>query len=95
MNFLELMKTEIIKLFVKPNSSNTCIDGMYMDRIKIKVSSPPEKGKANKELIKFISYKLSIPKKDINIISGKKSKLKSIALKCDDAKQNLESKLLH
>ena len=93
MSFLELMKTKIIRLFVKPNSPSTCVDGMYMDRIKVRVSAPPDKGKANKELIKFISYKLGIPKKDISIISGERSKLKKIAVKYDML-QNLESKLL-
>lgn len=72
--------TEIIKLIVRPNASRNSIDGIYLDRIKIRISSPPEKGRANKELIKFISEKLRIPKKNIKIISGNSSNLKEIEI---------------
>jgi uncharacterized protein (TIGR00251 family) len=75
------MTTEIIKLIVRPNASRNSIDGIYLDRIKIRISSPPEKGRANKELIKFISEKLGIPKKNIKIISGNSSNLKEIEIR--------------
>lgn len=38
--------------------------------IKIKLVSPPKNGKANKELKEFLSKKLGVPKRNINIISG-------------------------
>jgi len=94
MNFSRLMKVKIIKLYVKPNSVNTCADGLYGDRVRVRVSSPPERGKANRELIKFISTKLNIPKKNIKIVSGKKSKLKDIAIE-DTSPQDLSLKLLN
>ena len=45
-----------------------------------RVSSPPVDGKANKELIEFLSKLLSIRKSDISIIKGEtgRSKLLSI-----------------
>ena len=61
------MKTEIIKVIVKPNSSKNSIDGIYMGRLRVRVSSPPQKGKANKELIGYISSILGISKKNRNI----------------------------
>jgi uncharacterized protein len=88
------MKTKIIKLIIKPNSANNFIEGAYLDRIKIRIASPPEKGKANKELIKFISEKLEIPKKNIKIISGEKSHLKVLAITGSCNNDNLTSKLL-
>jgi uncharacterized protein len=87
------MKTKIIKLIVKPNSAKNLIEGIYLDRIKIKIASPPEKGKANKELIKFISEKLEIPKKNIKIISGEKSHLKVLEI-TDSKNDDLTLKLL-
>jgi uncharacterized protein len=88
------MKTRIIKLIVKPNAAKNFIEGVYLDRIKIRISSPPEKGKANKELIKFIAEKLEIPKKNIKIISGEKSHLKVLEI-TDWCNDNLTSKLLN
>ncbi|MBC8387167.1 MAG: DUF167 domain-containing protein [Actinobacteria bacterium] len=74
------MKTEIIKVIVKPNSSKNSIDGIYMGRLRIRVSSPPQKGKANKELIRYISSILGISKKNISIKSGEKSSFKKLAI---------------
>jgi uncharacterized protein len=87
------MKTKIIKLIVKPNSAKNFIEGAYLDRIKIRIAGPPEKGKANRELVKFISEKLEIPKKNIKIISGEKSSAKVLEITdCPD--DDLASKLL-
>jgi uncharacterized protein len=87
------MKTKIIKLIVKPNSAKNFIEGSYLDRIKIRIASVPEKGKANRELIKFISEKLEIPKKNIKIISGEKSNLKVLEI-AGSYNDDLASKLL-
>ena len=80
---LKPMKTETIKLLIKPNSAMTRIHGIYGDRIKIKLAAAPEKGKANKELINFISDKIGVPKKNIKIIAGEKSIYKEISVKSD------------
>jgi uncharacterized protein len=48
------------------------------DILKIRINAVPEKGKANKELIKFISKKYNIEKSKINIISGMTSRIKII-----------------
>lgn len=80
MNFSEQMKTEIINLYIMPNSKVTEVGGKYLDRVKIKISSPPERDKANKELLKFLSQKLNIPRKSIKIISGKTSKFKQVKI---------------
>lgn len=90
---LKPMKNETIKLIVRPNSPVTSVCGTYMDRIKIKVAAVPEKGKANKELINFISDKIGVPKKNIKIISGERSVYKEINVK-SDKDLNLASRLL-
>ena len=74
------MESEKIKLLVRPNSRKNSIEGLYQDRIKIKISKPAEKGKANKELISFISEITGIPEKDIKITSGQRSSLKEISI---------------
>lgn len=87
------MKTENIKLIIRPSSTVSGIYGMYKNRIKIKLNSVPEKGKANKELINFISFKTGIPRKNIKIISGEKSIYKEVSI-THDKDLNLTSKLL-
>ena len=87
------MKTETIKLIVKPNSKVNDICGVYLNRIKIRLAAPPDRGKANKELIKFISGKIGIPKKYIKIISGERSNYKEISV-ISNRDLNSASKLL-
>jgi uncharacterized protein len=51
---------------------------MEEDIIKVKITAPPVEGKANEACIKFLSDILHIPKSDISIVSGQKSKVKLI-----------------
>ena len=70
---------------ITPNAGEAAIKGMFADAdgkqyLRISVVSVPEKGKANKELIKFLSKELKIPKSLIAVASGETSHLKKIAL---------------
>lgn len=48
--------------------------------IKCYLKSPPEKGKANKELLTMLAKKLNIPQQDIVIIAGAASRKKRIKI---------------
>ena len=74
------MDPERIKIYVKPNSGKNSVEGFYDDRVKIKICSPPQDGKANRELIDFISKKTGVPKKNIRIVSGERSSHKEIEI---------------
>jgi uncharacterized protein (TIGR00251 family) len=74
------MDPERIKIYVKPNSPKNSVEGFYNDRIKIKICGPTQDGKANKELIDFISQKTGVSKKNIRIVSGERSNLKEIEI---------------
>jgi len=69
-----------LKVKVEPRSSRSEIVGPYGDGIKVKLTSPPVEGKANKELIELLSKKLNVRKKDIEIISGQSSKNKIVKI---------------
>jgi uncharacterized protein (TIGR00251 family) len=46
----------------------------------VKIAAPPEKGKANRELIDFLSSRLGIKKSSITIIKGETGRSKFIAI---------------
>ena len=69
-----------IKVKVLPGSSRNQIIGKEGDLFKVKLTSPPVEGKANKALIEFLAKKLGIGKGRIEIISGKSSRLKSVRI---------------
>ena len=50
------------------------------ESVKIRVTSPPVDGKANKAVIDLLSKQLIVSKKDIQIVSGEKSRNKKIRI---------------
>ncbi len=73
-----------LKIKVIPSSSKDCIAGWLEDTLKVKVKAPPEKGKANKAVIKILEKSLALPKGSINIASGSTSCHKAIEINCND-----------
>ncbi|MDR4506406.1 MAG: DUF167 domain-containing protein [Candidatus Scalindua sp.] len=68
----------VIPVKVQPNSSQERIIGEYNKQLKVAVSVPPEKGKANRAIIKIIAKWLNRKISDVEIISGERSKEKEI-----------------
>ena len=79
--FLNLIKNsqDKIKLQIKvsANSKKNSIE-FFDDYIKLKISKPAVDGKANKEIIKYLSDTLNLPKNNIKILNGEKSSLKML-----------------
>ena len=63
-----------------PKSSRNEIVGREGETVTIKVTAPPVDGKANKAVIGLLSKRLDIPKRDIRIVSGEKSRIKRIRI---------------
>lgn len=70
----------ILTVKVVPGSSRTQISGRHGDMLKIKIAAPPEKGKANKELQKYLAAQLKIKSKDVQIQSGQTSCVKQLLI---------------
>ncbi len=74
----------LIKVKVKPQASATKFKGILDLNggkiLKIDVAAPPEKGKANEELIKFLAKKLKVQKGEIAIKSGATSREKQLEI---------------
>jgi uncharacterized protein (TIGR00251 family) len=64
---------------IVPGSSGpTRFCGLLDGMLKIKVSAAPERGKANKCLIKFLAEQLDVKKNAISIISGQTNPVKHV-----------------
>jgi uncharacterized protein (TIGR00251 family) len=48
--------------------------------VYIKIAAPPDKGKANKELISFLADKLRIKKSAVRIVKGQTSRHKTVVI---------------
>ena len=79
----------IIRVRLSPNSSCCKINGIFqtpdgLDFLKINVISVPEKGKANAELINWLSKQLKLAKSDFSILSGELDRYKKILIKTNN-----------
>ena len=63
-----------------PGTSVTGIGEVREGRLTVRIAAAPEDGKANKELISFLAKTLKLPKKDISLASGEKSRIKNLRL---------------
>jgi uncharacterized protein (TIGR00251 family) len=71
----------IITIKVIPKASFNQIVGWENGMLKIRLTAAPEKGKANQELIDFLSKKLKIPKSKISIIHGEAARMKKVLIR--------------
>jgi uncharacterized protein (TIGR00251 family) len=71
-----------IRLEIKavPGASKTEFAGVKDGRLRIRLAAAPEDGKANAEMLNFLSKSLNCPKRDLLLLSGKKSRLKTLSL---------------
>ena len=76
------MIEEQAKLHIRvySGSSKNMITGYKDDILNIKITTRPEKGKANETLIKFLSDRLSIAKSRITISKGITSRNKIVLI---------------
>lgn len=79
-----------LKLKVIPGSSKDCIMGWLGDALKVKIKAPPENGKANAAVEKFMAKFLGVSRKDLTIISGFTSPNKIIEISKFEEKQLFE-----
>ena len=72
----------ILELEVSPNSETSRISGVneWRKKLRIDISKPAMNGMANEELLRFIIQKFKIKSNQVELISGHKSKHKSIML---------------
>ena len=72
------MSDPALKVKLSPRSSTNKIVGYEGDILKVKVKSAPVDGLANQDLIILLSRRLRVAKERIEIISGHKSRLKTV-----------------
>lgn len=70
----------ILTVHVKPNAKHESVEWMDEDTLKISVTVPPEKGKANKAVIELLAKELNIAKTTIELVRGGTTRIKQFKL---------------
>lgn len=70
----------LLRVYVQPKASKNEIVGLHGDALKIRLTSPPVDGKANKALVAFIARILSVPKRQVTLHSGQQNRNKVLKI---------------
>ena len=70
----------ILNLHVQPGAARTEFAGKHGERIKVRVAGRAVDGKANAALIQFLAEYYKVPKRNVRIESGLRSRQKRVLI---------------
>lgn len=68
----------ILNVRVIPRSGRSGIDGTRAGALLVRIAAAPVDGSANAELIEFLARALKLPRRDLSILSGERSRNKRV-----------------
>ena len=68
--------TLTLAIHAQPGAKKTEIVGLHGDALKIRVAAPALEDRANAALIAFLAERFEVPKKNVTLLSGHKSREK-------------------
>ncbi|MFH1675657.1 MAG: DUF167 domain-containing protein [bacterium] len=80
-----------IEIIASPKAKKDRIIGTHDGALKISVTAPADKGKANEAIIKLLSKFFGIPVSSVTIVSGHSSRRKRIRMESITAKGIIDS----
>jgi len=71
----------VLTVHVKPGAKKSRVEAILDDNtVKVSIAAPATEGKANMELISFLSKELGVAKSHIEIIRGKTTRMKHVKI---------------
>jgi len=73
------MPEVILTIRVIPRARKSQVDGIRGDAWVVRLQAPPVEGAANDELIAVLARALGVPRRDVTIVSGDRSRDKRVS----------------
>ncbi len=73
-------ETVRLKVRVQPKASRNQVEGYRGDRLSLRVTAPPEAGKANSAVVSLLAEQLGIAKSKVRMIRGQASRDKVVLI---------------
>ncbi|MBN1613853.1 MAG: DUF167 domain-containing protein [Deltaproteobacteria bacterium] len=70
----------IFSILVLPRSPRNEVAGAVDGALKLRIAAPPTEGKANAECMRYLSQLLRVPKAQVALIGGHKSRKKTVCI---------------
>jgi uncharacterized protein (TIGR00251 family) len=75
----------VLSIHLQPRASKNEVCGVHGDALKIRLTSPPVDGAANKLCREFLAGLFDVPRSSVEIISGETSRHKRVRITGGDA----------
>ncbi len=72
-----------LRLRVSAGASRSRLAGVHGGALKLTVSAPPEKGRANREVLRLVAEAFGVPPRSVEIVTGETSPDKVVRLPLD------------
>jgi hypothetical protein len=70
----------VLEVAARPGQPRSAVLGVHGTALKVAVAAPPEKGKANDELVRFLAGALGLRRAQVTLLSGQGSRSKAVRL---------------
>ena len=70
----------VLDLHVQPGAKRTEFAGKHGERTKVRLAAPAVDNKANQALVEFLADYYRVPKKNVTITSGARSRAKRVVI---------------
>ena len=74
----------LLRLYVQPRAAGNGLAGLQGDALKLRLTTPPVDGKANKAVLAYLAKALDLPKSALTIRSGQQSRSKAVLIRGAD-----------
>lgn len=71
----------VLSLHCQPGAKASRVVGLHDDRLKLQVQAPPLENRANEALVAWLAVQLSLPRKQIEILTGQTSRQKRVLVR--------------
>lgn len=68
----------VLRIRVQPSAGRSQIVGEHGDYLKVRVAAPPNEGKANAELVRFLARTLGVSRSSVELLSGARNRDKTV-----------------
>jgi uncharacterized protein (TIGR00251 family) len=78
---LDAAGTVTIRVHAQPGARRTEVAGLHGGSVKIRVAAPALEDRANDALVEFIAERFGVPRRDVTLIAGAKSREKRLEIR--------------
>jgi uncharacterized protein len=86
----------VLRVHVQPGAGRSSVVGRHGDSLKLRVAAPPVDGRANAAAVALIAAALGVKERDVELVSGERSRLKRfrvVGIDADDVEARLRQAL--